>query len=128
MGNPGTMSLLSFVGIYPQGKHFHELVLVRTRAIMKSLYWEILLSWESRQCFADEIGHNSIVYQSWAQILFKIFTCCYNTWVSLPSFLFFAPRDLQDLSFRTRDGIRCPWQWEGQVPTTGPLGTSWGLL
>ena len=126
------MSLLSLVGeisfLCPRGKQFPELVLKRARAILKQLCWASLLSSESHQCFAGEISHASTVHQPWAQIVFKIFTCCYNTWVRIPSFVFFsfffffAPCDLQDLHFPTRDGIRCPWQWGDQFPTTGPPG------
>ena len=66
------MPLLSLVGICPRGKHFPELVLERARAIMRPF----------------SLGHASAVYQPRAQIVFKTFTCCYNTWVRLPSFLF----------------------------------------
>lgn len=86
---PGTVSLLSLVGICPRGKQFPELVLERARAIQKQLCWASLLSSESYQCFAGEISRASIVCQPWAQTVTKIVTCCYDTWVRIPSFLFF---------------------------------------
>lgn len=125
---PGTVSLLSLVGICPRGKQFPELVLERARAIQKQLCWASLLSSESYQCFAGEISHASIVYQPWAQIVIKIFTCCYNTWVRIPSFLFFCTIWLARSSFPNQRWNPMPLAVRGPIPNHWATRTSWGLL
>lgn len=131
----GTVSLLSLVGeisfLCPRGKQFPELVLKRARAILKQLCWASLLSSESHQCFAGEISHASTVHQPWAQIVFKIFTCCYNTWVRIPSFLFFfffCTMWLARSSFPNQRWNPMPLAVRGPIPNHWATRTSWGLL